>query len=772
MQKAIVYSFLFLYNFSFAQCDYTLTGKVIDHHDRTALEFAEIFIKELKRGALTDSLGNYSIKNICAGMYTISCYHMGCDSVVELVHVEGNTNQNFYPEHHLHELGLINVVVVRDPEKNTSPINELKGKELDKTRGVSLAEALKTISGVNVIQTGSTISKPVIHGLHGNRILILNNGIRQESQQWGSEHAPEIDPFIANKLTVVKGANGVRYGSDAIAGVILVEPNKLRDSAGIGAELNLVGMSNGRGGAISAIVEQNFKKISALSWRLQGTFKKTGNIETPKYILKNTGVEENNFSATLGWNKKRYGVEVFYSQFNTSVGVFSGAHIGNVTDLMNAIDRPEPIEKAEFTYKIDRPYQHIEHELFKASAYLFTGDIGKLSFIYARQYNLRNEFDKHKSRNDSIAALNRPELHYEITSHTADVVWEHHSIKRMTGTIGISGMKQSNTYQGRYFIPNFRNYTGGVYIIERYTINKFQIEAGIRYDYRFLQIYKYVNNVIISPKYNYENTSGTIGTIYKFNSKSVISLNAGTAWRAPNVNELHSKGIHHGNATYEIGNENLKTEKAYNLIANYSFVENKKWMIDASVYYKRIKDFIYLKPKFPATVTISGAFPTFEYTQTDAALTGMDLNLSYNLIPQLVISEKISILRAKDIKTNNYLVQMPADRFTTELTYNFKNRKVLNESYITLGGMYENKQWRLPENSDYAPAPKAYFLLNAEIGTTIQIKNQRVVLAIGGTNLLNTTYRNYMNRFRYYADEMGRNIILRLKIPMNYSPKH
>ncbi|MBL7882783.1 MAG: TonB-dependent receptor, partial [Bacteroidia bacterium] len=598
------------------------------------------------------------------------------------------------------------------------------------------------------------------------------NGIRQESQQWGSEHAPEIDPFIANKLTVVKGANGVRYGSDAIAGVVLVEPNALRDSAGIGAELNLVGMSNGRGGVVSAIIDQNFKKLSALSWRLQGTLKKVGSVEAPKYILKNTGVEEYNFSAAMGWNKKRYGAEIFYSQFNTTIGVFSGAHIGNVTDLMMAIDRPEPLEKSEFTYKIDRPYQHIEHELFKASAYLLTGDVGKLSFIYARQYNLRNEFDKHKSRNDSIAALNRPELKYQITSHTADVLWEHHSIKKFTGTIGISGMKQSNTYQGRFFIPNFRSYTGGVYIVERYTKNKFQLELGIRYDYRFLQIYKYVNNVIVSPKYNFDNTSGTIGAIYKYSSKAIVSLNAGTAWRAPNVNELHSKGIHHGAATYEIGNENLKAEKAYNVIANFTFIGHKKWMLDMSGYYKRIVDFIYLKPKFPATVTISGAFPTFEYTQTDATLTGMDMHVSYNITPQLVISEKVSMLRAVDNKTKNYLVQMPADRFTTELTYNFKNRKRLNETYITLGGMYENKQWRVAANSDYMPPPKAYFLLNAEIGTTFQFNKQKIVVAIGGTNLLHTSYRNYMNRFRYYADEIGRNFTLRVKIPMNYSPKH
>ncbi len=187
-----------------AQCDHTLSGKVIDHHDRKPLEFAEVFVKELKRGALTDSSGNYKIQNLCPGNYTITCHHIGCDSLVMHVEINGNTTQNFYPEHHLHELGLINIVTDREPQKLIVNSVEIKQKELDKLRGETFGQTLRNLTGVNTIQTGSSISKPVIHGLHSSRILILNNGIRQEGQQWGSEHAPEIDPFVATKLTVIK----------------------------------------------------------------------------------------------------------------------------------------------------------------------------------------------------------------------------------------------------------------------------------------------------------------------------------------------------------------------------------------------------------------------------------------------------------------------------------------------------------------------------------------------------------------------------------------
>jgi iron complex outermembrane receptor protein len=768
-----LWTFFLGYSFSIsAQCNVTLTGKVLDHHSRLPLEFAEIFIDELKKGALTDSSGSYTINELCNGTYTLHCKHLGCEDITSTIIINGNTIQNFYPEHHLQELGLVNIVTERQSLKTTQSSYEMKGAELEQTRGQSLGQALKNVTGVSVMQTGSSISKPVIHGLHSNRILILNNGIRQEGQQWGSEHAPEIDPFIANKLTVIKGASSVRYGSDAIAGVILVEPNKLRDSAGVNGELNLVGTSNGRGGIVSGIVEQNFKKLPALSWRLQGTLKKSGTISTPHYYLKNSAMEEYNFSATTGWTKENYGVELFYSQFNTNIAILSASHIGNVTDLLDAIARPEPIEKGSFTYKIERPYQHIDHELFKAIVYCYTGNIGKLSLIYARQYNLRDEYDKHPPLNDSLAGLNRPELHFEITSHTADLLWEHNAIKQFTGIIGVSGMTQGNTFEGRYFIPNYRNYTGGVYWIERWTKNKLQLEAGIRYDYRHLQIFKYENNVIISPIHQYQNPSGTAGAIYNFSKKLSASANIGTAWRAPAVNELYSNGVHHGAATYEIGNNDLKPEKVVNYIASIIYNDQKKWNVEISGYRTVFQNFIYLQAQLPPTVTIHGAFPTFVYTQVDATFTGMDAQVNYYLLPQLLVTGKVSLLKAYNTTIHNYLVQMPPNKFSGEITYNFKTLKKYRNSYVSSTAVYTSKQFRVPANSDYAIPPGAYFLLNCEVGTTLHLKNQPITIGVGCSNLLNTVYRDYMDRFRYYADEMGRNITLRLKLPINKSIKN
>lgn len=756
-------------NMAFAQspeCTLSLYGKVIDDHDQQPLAFAAVYISELQKGAVTDSAGNYYIGGICPGTYTVKCTHLGCNPLEVKLTIKRNLQKNFYPEHHAEELGRVEIQASRE-DVPTQASSELEGRKLDETRGRSLGDALKDVTGVATIQTGSSISKPIIHGMHSNRILVLNNGIRQEGQQWGLEHAPEVDPFIAGKLSVVKGANSVRYGSDAMAGIILVEPRPLRDSAGIGGELNLAGFSNGRQGAASAMLEGNFKKLPALSWRTQGTLKRSGNIKTPGYYLKNTGMEEHNFSVAAAFNKKRWGTEVFYSQFNTKLGIFSGSHIGNLTDLQHAFEMGEPLETSGFSYEIGRPYQQAEHELLKLQGHTWTGKAGKLQIVYARQYNLRMEYDKHLPLNDSLAALGLPDLKYEITTHTGDMTWEHVAVKNISGSIGVNGITQGNTYEGRFFIPNYRNYGAGAFWIERWKKNKLELEGGARYDYRWLKVYKRLpDNSIYSPEFNYNNVSGTVGAIYTLKDGVSFNVNAGTAWRAPAVNELFSNGLHHGAASIETGNENLAPETALNFIATGSYKpEGKKLSAELSVYYNIIENYIYQKPQLPPALTVHGAFPAFSYQQANATFKGLDAMAGYYITKQLSVTGKASIVRAFNESVNEYFVLIPPDRYEAEMTYELRDRKKLRNAYISLSATHVAKQWRVPANSDFAPPPAAYTLAGLEAGFSVPIKKQEVTIGFSVTNLFDTKYRDYLDRFRYYSDAPGRSVNLRLKVP-------
>ncbi len=747
-------------------CRASLSGKVVDEHDHEPLSYANIFIEELGIGAISDSAGNYTISELCDGEYTVQVGHIGCEPILKTVKVLGPTVQNFYPEHHAELLNAATVVGESPKQELTQGSQSLSEKQISETRGQSLGQSLTKISGVSTLSTGNSIAKPVIHGLHGNRILILNNGIRQEGQQWGNEHAPEIDPFIADDLTVVKGANSVRFGPDAIAGVVLVNPRSLPNDSSVKGEINFVGSSNGRQGLVSGVVDGNFAKIPDLSWRLQGTLKQSGNINSPDYFLKNTGLKEYNFSWAAGYSKPRYGIEAFYSQFNTDIGIFSASHIGNLTDLQRAFEANEPLESANFTYEIGRPWQHIEHELFKAQGYVRTGNAGKLNVTFARQYNRRLEYDKHKPLNDSLAALNLSSLQFEITTSTTDIVWEHNRVNSLKGSIGVSGIHQGNTYEGRFFIPNFRKYGLGAFWIERWKPihSKLQLEAGIRFDYVFQEVFMWEGDEIVSPEYTFNNLSGTLGGIYKFSDEFLMRADFSTAWRPPNVSELFSDGLHHGAAAVEIGDPNLDREQAYNFSVSAEYTSSKM-RINLDAYYNYIHDFIYLKPELPPTLTIRGAFPTFRYSQVDASLKGIDLTFTYELPYNLEITSMSSVIRALNETAEEYLVLMPADRHEQTLKYNLKDGDRLKDGYLSFSMLNVLRQNRVPDNSDFAPPPGAYTLFGFNAGISIKMGSDKMNIGIGVSNLTNVRYRNYLNRFRYYADEMGTNVSLRIKIP-------
>jgi iron complex outermembrane receptor protein len=286
----LLFTYLLLSNTISAQidCNKNLSIRVIDLDNGDELEGTIISINETKQTNATNEHGNTLFDKLCVGTYKLLIQHLGCPDTIISIDLKKDYKLIVKLPHSNYELSQIEVTDKQPDIIKTQTVYDLKEKELDQTRGKSLGEALKLVNGVTTLNTGSSISKPMIHGMQGYRILILNNGIRQEGQQWGNEHAPEIDPFIAQKISVIKGANAVRYGSDAMAGVIVVEPNDLPDTASITGEVNLVGLSNGKTGVTSGILQGYFDKLKGFSWRMQGTLKKGGNINSPNYYLKNT----------------------------------------------------------------------------------------------------------------------------------------------------------------------------------------------------------------------------------------------------------------------------------------------------------------------------------------------------------------------------------------------------------------------------------------------------------------------------------------------------
>ncbi len=751
-------------------CDKLLQGKVIDGENKKPIEGAVIVWPCERKSVASGARGNFKLENLCIEEGFLLCQYAGFKELKINIHLAQATDLLLV----LHaDTCLLESVVIVGEKKSVAVLQEsqLKGTALDRTRGLSLGQTLQEIPGVFAVQTGPSIFKPVIQGVYGQRVLIMNNGVRQEGQQWGSEHAPEVDPFVASKITVVKGAQSVRYGADAIGGVILVDAPPLRKTGGIDAEVNLVGLSNNRQGVASGIINYATKHIPGLSFRLQGTLKKAGNTRTPNYWLDNTGYQEQNFSWAVGYQRKRFGVECYYSQFNTTIGIFTGSHFGDTTDLAAAMRRDVPNVPSVFSYQINRPYQLVEHELWKAKGHWNIGNNIRLELDYARQFNYRAEFDTDRPYNNSLRGL--PEMKFGITTHTSNLALQHQLLSSIKGTVGISMISQANTARstvGSFFIPNFESYAGGIYLIEAYRNRNWEIEAGVRYDYKWMRSYLFrrVGNTatfnLVTPELVFQQPSFSLGIGWQVNSFLKLKSNFATGFRAPTVAELYSNGVHHGVNTFERGDSTLKKEVAYS--ANVSAaVQLSKFFAEVTLYHNYIHNYIFLQPMAGQyIVSIRGATPLFEYKQVDATFTGIDGLVSDSLFRNVVYTGKFSMLRAHNITTNEGLLLTPTARISNGLTLHAKEWKWVERPFLTINHLLVPRKAYVPVNGDFKAPPKGYGLINLDMGFETRVQKQKVQFTFSINNLLNTRYRDYLDRFRYFNDAAGINFVVRLKV--------
>ena len=777
MRKCIYISFfLLLCEKIVAQsdtCKYSLSGKIICTKLNEELGFATIYFKELNKGVSANEKSHFYVDGLCKGKYSIRIVYVGHADLDTVVTISNNTSVvfNLLPLNTLKEV-TIEDHQVKKQEVETLQREEISGAAIDRTRGLTLGESLKSITGVTTIQTGPTIFKPMIHGMYGNRVLLLNNGVRLEGQNWGADHAPEIDPFIATKLSVIKGAASIRYGMDAIAGVVLVEPKDMPHTPSLNGEINVVGASNGKSGTTSGFLEGAFGKLfSGLSWRVQGTLRQAGAFSTPTYYLTNSAVKENDYSGALSYNKKNFGIDVFYSSFSSTIGIYSGSHVGNISDLLYLFNSPQPNVPSIFSYDIKRGYQTVHHQTLKTKGFYNFKKAGKLTYTYAWQQNKRSEFGEDVSFNQAIVDANIPDAYFQLITNTSDLIFEHKPIGNISGSIGASYITQGNVYQGleyRALIPNYRNYGGGLFILEKWNKRKLTIEAGGRYDYKWMRTYTedFTTLTKRSSDYSWDNFSGTLGAIYRFNQNLSLNASFSTGWRPPASIELFANGVHQSAASYEIGDTTLKAERSYNTQAYFNYA-SRKLSMEVGGYFNIITNYIYLEPTLKPHFTVAGEFPEFKYTQANVYYTGIDASFNYEFIKSFSFISKTTFIYAYNRSIHNYLIYVPANRTDNGITFNKDALWKLKQFYISASVLLVATQNHVPPNSDYVPPPKGYSLLNGGIGFSIPIKNQLISISFTANNILNTVYRDYLNRFRYYANELGRNFTLRLKVPFS-----
>lgn len=744
-----------------------IRGRVVDIDSKLEVREASISVEGRLVSVSSDLHGRFNLVGLPPARLRIAVRAIGYEPVMETVDLS-ETDREI--------LVRLKAIVVRldslvttaratDAEaelRERQATSRLDAEELARQRGQTLGETLKQLPGVTVIQYGPSISKPVVRGLHSQRIVVMNGPVAQEGQQWGAEHAPEIDAFAANEIEVIRGAAGVLYGSNALGGVVRVQPRPLPTAHGVGAEFQTNLFSNNRQGAASLLFEGGGLEVPILhelAWRAQGTVRRAGDAKTRTYYLPNTGFEEIDWSAAVGIHRPGGSSEVGYSHFGTNLGMYSGAHVGNLEDLTRAM--ADPITSDSFAYSIRRPDQVVKHDLISWRNRLAIGAGGKLDIDYAYQNNNRSEWDSHGFGAESP----RPAFGLRLITHTLEARFSHAPVSGMAGTVGFIGTRQGNLSIGRSFlIPQYRLYTAGLFGLEQWTSARWSVSAGIRYDYRWQHAFQFGAPVIISPDdvSSYSGLAGTLGLSYRLSEHWSLATTVGRMWRAPNVSERFSQGVHHGTAQYEIGNPSLGSERTITVDATLRHVGTRT-RLELSGYQNRIDDYIFLKPRAPVQ-SARGAYPAYEYASTNAMLRGIEASFQVDPTANLSLYASGTLVRGTDRLTRTALFDMPADRVIASARWYGPRGGAIADPYLELGATLVRQQDYLPPNTVYSLPTDGYALFSAEIGTReIKIGGQSLELSLAARNLFNTRYRDYLSRYRLYVDDQGRDLVVRLR---------
>lgn len=744
-------------------CNLTLSGKVVDARDQSALSYAAVMIAEAEgKSGVADSLGHFRISGICKGKYHIELRYVGYEPAS--VFVDLNKSKSLTFELIRHQELLNEVAVHGEQEEMSSLVHNVVGKlKINREGNKNLANILESVSGVSVLKTGTGISKPIIQGVYGNRIAIVNNDLIQSAQLWGNDHAPEIDPFVANHISVIKGTAAIEYGTKALGGAVLIDPYIMNNDPHLHGSVNYIFESNGLGSTINAKLEQ---AANWASWRVTGTLKYIGDRHAPDYFLTNTGQREQNLAMQLEKRiKKKWIIKGYASTFNSNTGILLGGHVQNTTDLEEAIGREIPFNTSdEFSYSIEPPRQEVSHHLLKLETQ-YLSDANKIFTIrYGGQINNRNEYDIRRNNRSEIPALS-------LTLVTNSIDVNYHTVTPNNNHFKFGGQwyysnNTNNPETGVFpLIPDYLSNKLGFFSIWKKEWDNWFVDAGARYDYQSLEVWAITksfpreieNNL---HQFNTFALSGGVGN--ELNKKLQLDLNLGYAQRAPEINELYSFGLHQGISQIEEGDKNLHPEDAFKAVFHLSWKLSPKLSVENSTYFHNINNYIFLEPQ-GVRLTIRGAYIVAQYKQTDAQLAGNDLAFEYTPHKSLVFNGVYSLVRGYDRSNDQYLIYMPSDNIQVNSQYNFKPTKAFENSFVKVTARYVFKQTRYNAEQEILEPPSDYFLLGLEAGIDIHRNKGHWVLGLRVENALNQTYRDYLNRMRYFSDEPGININFQLQ---------
>ncbi len=636
-------------------------------------------------------------------------------------------------------------------------MREVSGKALLAKRGGNLAEAIEGLGGVSQLRTGG-VSKPVVNGVHSQRLPVVVDGIRLEGQSWGAEHAPETDPFQAERLRVVQGGGGVRYGSGAIGGVVVADPPSLGRDGRESGEVLATAASDGPVLGAAARLSGGIDVLEGSGWRVQGAVRKGGDRSSPQGVLPNTALEEGSIAGSAGWNRGSWGIEATQSMYWLHQGLLQSAHIGNLSDLRTALDKGSPSDTVSWGFHVRRPDQVVRHDLSKL---LLRGPLGGVSgweLVLSRQQDLRQEWDLHRPINATLAEIDAPQLDYTLRTWGADLSTRSDFGGGFSLQAGAIAQRRENRYEGRAFIPNFRDDAVGGWGIIQWKRGELVVDLGGRQEVRFLDVWRRVSGPVVHRSSSWNGWAAGSGFAWHPTPAWNVHASAGSAWRAPDVAELWSDGVHHGTASFESGDSTLRGERSWTGQFS-SQTHGEDWDLEVSGWATRIQDYIALVPVQPAVLTVRGAYPGYRYRATDAFLRGGALATRIRPVAWTEGRARLAL-------------QWTEDEQGGALPFSAGHKASLGWDLVGASWgrwrdlragpevVFHDRAASVP--GDHAPPPPSVWLLEAMAQASLPGARTRWDFVLTGSNLLDAVWRDPTDRLRYFAARPGRSLDLKV----------
>ncbi|MEN7546676.1 TonB-dependent receptor [Rapidithrix thailandica] len=784
MKHSILFFFgVLITTIATAQQRFTLTGIITDTEGEPLIG-ATVFIHETKKGTATDIHGQFTITDLKPGSYHLHFSYVGYHALTQTAIIKDRNSQlRIQLEESVNELH--EIVIESNPLKLSQRENSVLIESVDenfikKNTGTTLMHSLAQLPGVNYINMGVGVSKPVIRGLSHNRVVVADNGIKQEGQQWGSDHGLEIDQFNVEQMDILKGPASLAYGSDGLGGVIIIKhPNSLPKGKHQ-AKVQLLAKTNNDTYGLTAQAKGNHK---GLSYRLRLTGLDYGDYKVPaqtfeynRFILpiehqrlKNTAGNERHLSATVGINRNWGYSHLTVSNFHQNTGIFSGA-VG--------IPRAYQLDHDGDFKNIDLPAQEINHFKVISNSNIMIGK-NWLEVDLGYQNNLRQERSYPHAHGRPVDSTNVDALELTLQTFTANARYFVNQHEEFETIFGFQTAYQQNRTGGfEFLIPAYHKYEAGLFSIFKYhASDRWVFNGGLRLDmahidaeettYPFWYRSEYIADVQRNPavKRDFFNYSAGIGLAFIPDPYWSYKLNLGKTFRIPSPPELTANGIHHGTFRFEKGNADLKAEEGYQLDAGI-FYERSQWMISTSLFANYFQNYIYLSPngRFPREEIDGELYPypesgqEYAYKQAPAMHWGGEVNVQYKPTSRLKLYASGEYVWIQNTKTQLPLPFTPPYSIKLDAEYHLPiQTAILSGAFLKTNYSIYGSQNRVDQNE---PTTKGYELLNASMGLEFGRKGFMELL-FQAQNITDRLYLNHLSKYRILnLPEPGRNFVI------------